>query len=528
MLKKTLEKHDSLLQRILEIIPGFFIWILLLAPFWAGRTIPLIMVDFLIILAVYWLYRAAVTSIGAVIGYFKYQIETKKDWLYECEKLKEFKLPDPEDLPVGQLLPKHLLIYVQLYPKYEVLKTTLEGIRKQNYPLKLIYIAISFEERILNKIPESEKEYKTIRSKLLSDFPEFRERLMFFVHPDGLKGEVVGAAANRTWCARSAVAELEKRGEITSDFLATSPDEDIVFHPEYLAACTYKYLTVEKRRQKFYQTAIYTFNNNYWQVPILIRVLAASLTIPVLSSSVIERLKRETYSCYTVSLEVLRMVNYWDVGYGIDDTPFYWRPYFYFKGDWECEVFFTPLSADAVYNPNYIKNHREQYRQYVRWGWGVISFPIGFKGLLKHTEIPLWKRLDKMKHLFDVFVFWKVLAYLLTFGMPIVLLINKQYFYDLVEWYALPNTVSQIMGLAVIFIFPVTFIKIKLAPPKPKNWSNLRLILTHIIEMPLNIITLLTFSFLPFVEASTRMMFGQKSARAVTWSEKIRPTISQT
>lgn len=519
MITKVLEQHDSLFQKILEIIPGLLIWVLLLSPFWAGKTIPLIMADFLVLLSIYWLYRATLTTIGTAIGYQKYHSAIKQNWLKKCMDLAEYDLPEPETLPVGQFLPKHLIIYPQRVPQYDILKSSLQGLRDQNYPKELIYIAISFEERFAVKAPEGY--VAEMENKLRTEFSEFSDRMMFFQHPDGIPGEAIGAAANRTWGAKHAVEELSKRGEVINDFLVTSPDEDIIFHKEYLAAATYQYLKAEKRKQKFYQTAVYTFNNNYWDVPILIRVLAMSLTIPVLASSVVEKHKRETYSCYTLNLDVMRTVNYWDTSLGIDDTTFYWRPFFYFKGDWECEVFFVPLSSDAVYDPDYIQNHREQYKQYVRWGWGVIAFPIGFKGLLKEPGIPLLTRLDKLLGLFQVFIFFKVLGYLLTFGIPLILFLNPQ-FKELVIWDTLPNTLSGILGMTVFFLVPTTIFKVLLMPAKPKTMNWITFIIKVLVESPLNIVVLLTYSFLPFVEASTRMMFGQKSARLVSWSNKIR------
>lgn len=516
---KQLSRKELYAQRFIEILPGFMIWVLLLSPFWAGRAIPFVMADFLILLSIYWFYRALLTTMGVVIGYSRYRKAINEDWLEKCLSLSKYDLPEPETLPVSQLLPKHLLLYPQRVPQYEVLRTTLEGIRKQNYPLDLIYVAISFEERAIKKMEPGEAE--KIQQQVRDEFPEFGDRLMMFIHPDGLKGEVIGAAANRTWGARNAVEKLQKQGEMINDFLITSPDEDVIFHPQFLAAATYKYLTSEKRQQKFYQTAVYTFNNNYWQVPILIRALSIGLTLPVLSSSVTEKHKRETYSCYTLSLDVLRKVGYWDVSLGIDDTTFYWRPFFYFKGDWVCEVFFVPLSADAVYDPSYIKNHRDQYKQYLRWGWGVIAFPIGFKGLLRVPGIPIWLRITKLWHLVEVFVFWKVLAYLLTVALPIVLFLNPQ-FNELVIWYSTPRTVSDIMSLSIIFILPATLYKILLVPPRPEKWSKIRFWLIILIEMPMNLLTLLTYSFLPFIEASTRMMIGQKSAKSVTWADKVR------
>lgn len=514
-MKKKFELNDSFLQRLFEITPGFLIWVILFSPFWAGRTVPEILLFITVILAAYWFYRGTITTIGVVIGYFNYLIDSNKDWLKECLNLENYELPNPETLPKGQFLPKHLILYPVGGAQYEVLESTLNGIVSQNYPQELIYVSISMEQRLIARDPEY---YKEVQRKLREKFNHMGDHLMIFEHPDGIAGEVVGAAANRTWGAKSAVEELEKRGEDINDFLITSPDEDIIFHPQYLGAATFQFLVNPKRRKRFYQTALYTFNNNYWQVPILIRVLSVSLTLPVLASSVFEKHKRETYSCYTFSLELLKAVGYWDTSLAIDDTTFYWRPYFYLNGDWECEVFFIPLSADAVYDPSYIKNHRDQYKQYVRWGWGVIAFPIGMKGLIRKKTIPLLKRLGKIIHLFEVFVFFKVLGYFLAVSVPIVLLLNPELSFFQYS-VSIPATISKFMGATALFLVPSTIFKILLIPPKPKDMSMFRYALLTILEIPLTLVTLLTYSFLPFVEASTKMMLGHSS---VTWSGVVK------
>jgi len=169
---------ESLLERVLEIIPGFFIWILILSPLWAGKLFPEIMAELLIVLAVYWLYRAIVTTIGTSIGYYRVKRDEKLDWLAKCNDLAKTELPNPEDLPVGQFLPKHLLVYAQRVPNFAVLKTTFEGIRGQNYPLDLIYISVSFEERSIIKMQPGETEL--VVSQLKEAFPELADRLSSF------------------------------------------------------------------------------------------------------------------------------------------------------------------------------------------------------------------------------------------------------------------------------------------------------------------------------------------------------------
>ncbi|MEO6728492.1 MAG: hypothetical protein ABIM99_01070 [Candidatus Dojkabacteria bacterium] len=503
------------LQRVLEIIPGFLMWFLILLPIIGSNSAPLLVINFIIVLSVYWLFRALIVTIGGTIGFFKYRIALRKNWLEECKKLDKAILPDPEQIK-EHFFPKQLIVIANYGESYDILARTIKGIMAQNYPKELLYLTVSIEERKALKDPEYAKRGEYLKRDF-GDF--FEDRLMCYTHPDGIQGEAIGAAANRTWGAKNSVEELERRGEDIKDFLITAPDGDITFHKEYFAALAYKWLTAEKRAQKYYQTAVYTFNNNYWDVPLFIRILSISLTIPILASSVMERNRRETFSCYTLSLDLMKKVNYWDTSLGIDDTTFYWRPYMLLNADWHCEVFFIPLSADAIYDPKYIKNHFDQYKQYLRWGWGVISFPIGIKTIFSTSKISFIERLTKAIHLVEVFVLSKVIGYLIAFGLPILLFLNHELDNYVISFTA-PRMISTILNITSIFLIPTAILKILLIPPKPKKMSYFKLALLLIIELPLNIVSLLTFSFLPFVEATTRMMLGQDHAKKIKWSEK--------
>lgn len=508
--------NDRIVQRILEIIPGVLIWILLLSPLWLGFSFPYLIINILVVLSVYWVYRAFILSVGTVIGYIFVRRAAKKDWLQECLTLDRALLPDQDLLPKDHILPKQLIVIANYGEEYEVVKRSINALLKQNYPKERMYLTVSIEERKAKKDPDYAKRGEYLKR----DYGDiFGDRLFFFVHPENIEGEAVGAAANRAWGTRKTVEALESMGENVNEFLITAPDGDLVFSPDYLASLTFRWLTVEKRNNRFYQTALYTFNNNYWDVPMLVRILMVGLTLPVLSSSVLEKNKRETWSCFTLNLGIMKAVNYWDTSLGIDDTTFFWRPYFYFNGDWKCEVFFTPLSADAVYNKNYFRNHVDQYKQYVRWGWGVITFPLAAKQLIYNREIPFIERATKLYHLFEVFVFWKVLGFLIAFGIPIVFFLNYELSRQVIS-ITVPQTVSNLLTLATLFLIPNTIIKLFIIPKRPSNMSLIKFILILIVEAPLNIISLFTFGFLPFIESTTRMMLGQEHTKRVTWTEK--------
>lgn len=508
----------SFLERLLEIVPGLFIWLIILTPVWGGIALPVLIVNIIVVLAVYWLYRAVITISFVLAGFFRYKKDIQVDWLEECLRLDKNKLPEQHLLPKKDILPNHLIVIANYGEEYEIVKRSINALINQNYPIEKIFVTVSIEERKAKK----DSDYANRGEYLRRDFGKMLgNRLLFTVHPENLPGEAIGAASNRTWGTSQTVKKLEKEGFDLNEFLITAPDGDLVFHPNYLAALSYKWLTSSKRNNMFYQTALYTFNNNYWDVPILVRILMVNLTLPVLATSMFEKNKRETWSCFTLNLQLMKDVDYWDtsISVGADDTTFYWRPYFHLNGDWHCEVFFVPLSADAVYHPNYFTNHVDQYKQYQRWGWGVITFPLAIKGLLRHKKISFWKKLTKFYHLFEVFIFWKVFAFLVMIGLPLVFVINPD-LNNTVLAYSAPNTVSLILFFASLAIIPSLFVKLNIIPPKPKKMSKLRFYLLILLEAPMNIITLFTFSFIPFIDATTRMMLGQSRRRSVVWSEK--------
>lgn len=535
MLSELSEKYDKILNKIFNIFPGIAIWLLLTSPIWAGildiirwRFTPdpgaysslirvssffgFILGNFTIVLAVYWLFRGFLFVIGLVIGYRRYRRAIRINWLAKCQSLLDLNLPDKDLLPKNSDLPKHLIVVPVGGARYDTLKKTLKALINQNYPKELIYVSLSFEERLIEKDPEY---YIDMQEKIKKEFSILSDRLMIFTHPKDLPGEVIGAAANRTWGTKNAVETLEKNGEVINDFLMTSPDEDLRFHPQFLASISYEYLSAEKRNQKFYQTAVYLFTNNYWKVPAIIRAWSMSLSLPVLSTSVTAPEDRETWSCYTVNLQVMKDVNYWDVGIGIDDTTFYWRPYNYFDGDFECRVFYLPLFADAVYHPDLIKNLKAQYKQLVRWGWGVVAFPIAMDVFFKNSKIPLWDKIRKFLVMVEIIVLFKLAAILFTFTLPILGLLNVNFSHLWIS-HSIATTLSLIMRGLTIFIFPTMLYKFLFMPKKPENWSRLRFWWNFLYEIPLHIVILYTFAFLPFIIGPTKMMLGDRYTFKVT------------
>ncbi len=504
---------DTLFNRfrvgILYFLPGFLVWLFLLSPLLLGFFYPDVVVFLLTFLTFYWAWKVFNGFFGLVAGFRKFKKETAVEWWEEVKKLDFSTLPDKDILPKSlDALRFFLLIPIYSEP-FEVLYENFLAIKKSTIPnkSKLIVYAIEqrFNERVIEDINRIKKELD----------PKGEIEVMHFVHPSGIPGEVAGVAgANRDFAARRAVEELTKRKVDFKNYIFSTTDCDVVVDKNYYARIAYLYLTSEKRLNKFYETAVHIFDNNTWNVPTLNRVGADSVTISILSSwSTLNwptsTVQIDTFSAYSCGLVTAVKADFYDVKIGIDDTMFYWRAFKAYDGDFEGVPFFVPLHADATEGPDFISSHMTLYRQQLRWGWGVIVFPFAFVQLLKAKGT---SRLDKLAHFWNEFemkVIYRVVAFLLTFGFSLLTLVNK----DITQAnyaYAIPKINSLLMTTVLVGIIPTMIVTKIIKKPMPKNWNILKKIFIMLTDSSAIFINLLTFGFVPWVEAETKMMMGKK------------------
>jgi len=504
MIKKFVEKNENFVKRFFEISLGSSTWILLTSPIWLGLLYPPAIVYLLAFFTVYWFYLATKHSIGLFYGYAKYKKEIAIDWWESCKKLDFSVLPDKPTLPKDLNHVKHFILIPVVNEPEEVLVTSIESIVNQSFPASQITLIYSIEEKYSEMMIERlEKLLKPHKSKL--------HKFLYYVHPAGIVGEAVGVAgANRAWGARHAVADLIKAKENIREYIFSTIDSDHVIHKQYLARLTHLYLTSDRRDYHYYTTVVHLFNNNLWEVPTMMRIEANAITMGVMSSwgSHTSNTTEASFSAYAASLQTLIDADYWDVQLGVDDTIFYWRAFFARNGDFDGLSHSIPYSADAVQGSTYWGSYKSLYKQLVRWGWGAIDFPLSMREFLKNKKISISKKLQWFgKHVERRIILINI-VFLITFGFNIVTLVNpnvKQTTFA----YSLPDVMSSILTVALVFLLPATLFRFKLASPMPKNWPFWKKIIA-LLEGPLIILNMLTFSFFPFIEAQTRLMLGKR------------------
>lgn len=503
-------------RRLFEMIPGLILWFFLLLPFILAllrwRTA---FVVYLIFVVAYWFFRAVKLVIGAQIGVKRMQKSLAEDWVGKIKKLKNPKMKE--------------LRFIYLCPVYgedfEILDSSFHDWAESDIGAEKIDVVVAMEEK---KAEMQIENFKKLKEKYGKKFGS----MQYYIHPFGLPGEISGVkGGNINYAIRQYVKELEKEGKDLKNYLVITCDSDLRPHSKYLSAVAYKYLTVEKPEHTFFTSAVHTFNNNIWSVPALIRSFSNTLTLAVLYSWVLERstksvfskeefYTRDTFSSYIVNLQTLKELEFWDPDIPNDDTAFYWNSLVRTKGDFRGQEVYVPVHNDAVENRDYISTHTSFYKQQYRWGWGKIPFPITMSVIFrKGSGISIFKKTQMLRSIVEQMWMLSVVI-VMSFGSMIVTALDPAYKYTAFA-YNLPRVIAVVLTFAMISNIWLVILRRKISPI-PKGWPWWRNIL-DMLETYLLVINMLTFNFIPHVQAITEMMLGKgKFKRNFYITEKVR------
>jgi hypothetical protein len=493
---------SKFLRRFFEIIPGAIQWTSILAPI----VLPLIgltevFIFYLSFLAIYWSIRSVRFTYGLIEGYRRYKRDMKTDWM---ELIKKDYKDEFEDIRYAYLCP----VYAETVE--DTLDATFKSWSKSDVGAEKIDVLFAIEER---KQELQLKNFEYLKKKYGKKFGS----MQYYIHPKDIPGEVRGVkGGNLNWAARHFVKDLEKKGKDIKKYLLITCDSDQRVHPKYLSAITHKYFSSEERDRAFYSTAVHTFNNNIWSVPPMIRAYFMMSQMSILQTWVVKKKYwspttrrdfhcRATFSSFVVNLNTLKEVSYWNPEISNDDTAFYWNALVRFKGNFRGEEVYVPTYNDAVENESFLKTHVSFYKQQYRWGWGIINFPLTLASVLKDPEFPTSYKLLAVRAFFENQIWYITIVYTFSLGLKFIPLFNPAYSYSAasVNINSLFGILFSLLGLSNI---PLVYIRRQITPV-PRGWKWWR----HIQDVAENLlltVNMLTFNFIPHIQAPTEMMLG--------------------
>lgn len=487
-------KHDRIIHRLLEILPGFFSWNLILFPYWGIFLIPNIVAYFILVFNLYWFYQSFQIAISAIVSHLKIQASINYDWKND---LKSF--PDWQKV--------HHVVIVPTYkePLY-ILERTLSSLANQDLPKKQITVVLAMEEK------ELEEERISKVQALNKQFAGIFGNLFITVHRL-VSGEVTGKASNEryaaVWTKKKLVDEL---GMDINYMTVTSCDADHKYHPKHFSYLTFKFLDNPNRYKYFWQPAV-MYYNNIWELPAITRVPNTFSTIWNLA--MLSRKDRLINAQnYSLSFKLLDEVGYWDPDKIPEDWGIFFKAYYQKRGEIEVEPIYLPLHADAPQSTSLWKTLKNQYEQYKRWSWGVSDDPWIIKNYLLTPGVPFWDKTMRLIFVLWSHFMWPVNWFIITIGLTVPVLLNPA-FGRTILGYTVPRLSSYVLTIALLFLLVIIFIDNIYKPKRPEGYPLWRALLTpfEFILMP---ITGFFFSALPGLDAHTRLMLGKYLEYKVT------------
>jgi len=476
-------------RRFLEVIPGGISWGLIIALVVLAFFKPVACAIFIIVFDFYWIIRSTYLTMLLVLARHRLSSEKDKDWLKACQALK----------PQGKWEKLYQLVLFPIYNEgLDVLRPSLEALKKSHYPKDKIIVVLTFEERNLRS-----REHAL---KLEKEFGDIFFACVSTLHPDGLPGESRTKGANATWGARFARKLIDEKGIDYASVIISCFDADTCVEPEYFGCLSHSFLTLDKPHQASYQP-MPVYNNNIWQAPSFARIVEISGSF----CQMIESMRLEkfvTFSSHSMSFKTLVEIDYWPVDMISDDSVIYWKAFLFYNGAYRVVPLYITVSMDVAYSSNIFKTMAMQYKQKRRWAWGVENFPFLVSAFLSGSRIDWPVKLRRAGQLLESHVTWAVWAVILVLIGPLPLLFGGNFFSQMAIGYNLP----KITGLLVNFTLFTSFVWIVLSrsilPPRPKgvSWFKNILMVLEWLSVPFIILVL---GSTPALDAQTRLLLGK-------------------
>jgi hypothetical protein len=492
---KIFRRYPIKTRRLLEILPGFTAWTIILFPAWGSFFVPTTLAYFILFFDVYWLYKSFLLVITGFIATRKIADAEKTDWL---EKAKRFK-------DVNKV--NHILIIPNYKEGVDKIRTTLEALAKQSFSRKNLHVILAMEER--------EVEAKTRAKILIKEFETIFGSIFATFHPDVI-GEIKGKSSNEAYAGRIAYKKLFDPSEagkgLDIDFATiSSVDSDSIFHKEYFSYLTYKFLSDNKRYNKFWQSAN-VYYNNVWAVPAPTRIISffGSLWRTAL---LVQPDRLVTNATYSLSFKLLKEIDYWDVDVIPEDYRIFFKAFFRMKGNLWVEPIFLKTSMDAALSVGYVNSLKNKYTQERRWSWGVSDDPLYLKWWLTVPGVPFFRKTVVVFNVLIDHLLWPVNWFVITIAANVIALINPVYARTTLG-FSIPHLAGFILNLCLIALLGMLYLDYK-NRPEHKNLPFYRKVLFP-FEFLLMPIVGFFLSALPALISHTQLMLGKRLEYKVT------------
>lgn len=478
-------------DRILEIIPGFLVWLTFGGIIILSFVKPLWAIYFIIAFDIYWVLRILYMLIHMLMSWVRYRKVIKVDWFSRVKKLEK------------NYQNYHHLIFLPTYQEpLQVIETAFNSLSQSNYDLKKFIVVLAGEERDRQHFLEIAREIKL-------KFEDKFFKLLITIHPKDVAGELPGKGSNTHYAARQAQKLIDQLGLDYAKVIVSNFDIDTNAHPQYFAYLTYKYLTQANPTRASYQP-IAVYNNNVWQSNPIIRVVASSTTFWLFTD--LARSERLfTFSSHSMSFQALVEVGFWDKTIVTEDSRIFLQCLVHYDGDYQTVPLYIPVYMNTVDIGKFWRSLKNQYKQMRRWAWGVEHFPWMVRQFWfkqgQGRKVPWLKKIYYLWNQTEGVYSWATAPLIILAMGYLPLLITGGYDRETALFQNAPYVLALLMRLAMISMVVIAILYTVMLPKQPKgqSWHHYLVMLLQWLMVP---VTLIIFGSLPATDAQTRLMLG--------------------
>ena len=431
---------------------------------------------FFVLLYVFvYLSRALAITIRSLHGYNVMRRNQRLNWLELTHELesgtvgevhmsrpawhhKQLALRSNGNLQVRPSELIHAVIIPTLNESREILEPTIRAVMDSNFPMNQVYLIIAYEARSGKDVAD---QAKALVAEYRKHFA-YAEAISHTVQPD----EIPGKGGNLNNAGRFLLKVIQDQQIDPLRVVVTTLDADNRPDKQYFACLSYAYCVCpDPVRSAFQPIAIY--NNNIWDAPAPMRVIATSNSIYNMVLSMRPHAMRN-FSAHAQGLASLIETNFWSARTIVEDGHQFWRSYFRFDGNYIVYPLHVPIGLDAVLSATFKKTLRAQFIQLRRWAYGAsdIAYVVD-KGYFHKNKVPRADLFGKTFRLIEGHITWAVGPILTLVGGFVPVLFHTN---SLVA-NQLPNIVGRIQTFAMLLGLGIIYLSLKTLPPKPKRYK---------------------------------------------------------
>ena len=474
--------------RFYEVLPGLSIWLTIIVSLVLSFLKPLWMIYFILVFDVYWVLRVVYFSFYLFLSWRRFRKAIRVSWFDRLQA----EFPNWEK--------RKNVVFLPVYNEgWEVVEPTIQSFLNSSYPASKTYLVIAGEARKL-------EHWQYVQQCIIQKYKDKFADLIFSTHPVDLPDEIPGKGSNIHFAEWEFKKYADARGWDYIDIITSVFDIDTIVHPEYFAHLAYLYNKHPRPDHSSFQP-LTLYNNNLWQSPAIIRIMAFGTSFWMLFS--LARLDRlVTFSSHSMSFKAIMDCGGHSKDIVSEDSRIFYQCWLRYNGDYEVTPLYIPVSMDTVRDDSLWRSLKNLYFQQRRWAWGTEHIPYLLWQFRLNKKISWTKKVSVLFHEWEGKWSWAVVAILITLIGRLPLWVAGNEVRQSALFFNAPNILEILMTMAMLGLLVSAVMSMLILPSRPGDQPRHRY-LFMLLQWCLLPISLIFFSSLPCLDAVTHLMFGK-------------------